>query len=70
MRQSPTQLEILRTDRDLSQEALAKGARVSRQVIVEIENGYIRNRRRQVLVRLANFLEVDVDDLFDDRATA
>lgn len=64
MRQSPTPLEILRTDQGLSQRALAKKAGISPQVIINIETGRKRDYRRLNLVKIARALDVTVEDLF------
>lgn len=69
MRESPTRLEILRTDQGLSQRALAKKAGISPQVIINIETGRKRDYRRLNLVKIANALGVTVDEVLEEAAS-
>jgi len=70
--QRPSRLEILRAKRGMTQEQLSDASGVSRDVITAIEN---RRERRKIrvltLVRLADALKVDLEELLEpEEATA
>jgi transcriptional regulator with XRE-family HTH domain len=57
-------LRKIRTDRGMTQETLARRARISRVYVVEIEGGR-RDPSLSIVVRLAKALKVKVGDLVD-----
>ena len=56
-------LKAIRTLRGMTQEDLARRAGVSRQVIASIEAGRHRDPRLSTLERIANALDLNVEDL-------
>ena len=60
----PYKLKELRKQRNMSQEDLSKAANVSRQTIVNLENGEQVNTTTATLRKLADALECSVVDIF------
>lgn len=60
----PYKLKELRKQRNMSQEDLSKAANVSRQTIVNLENGEPVNTTTATLRKLAEALECSVGDIF------
>lgn len=59
-----TNLERLRRDAGMTQEALSEKSGVSRPIIVRIENGGIDGVMVRTLMRLADALSCKVSELF------
>ena len=59
----PYKLKELRTKRNMSQEELSKAANVSRQTIVNLENGEV-NTTTVTLRKLADALNCSISDIF------
>lgn len=57
-------LKELRYQRDMTQEELSKKADVSRQTIVNIENGEPVNTTTDTLRKLAKALDCNISDIF------
>lgn len=66
----PTRLALLRAKRHLSQTDLADRARVSRDVITAIETRRERRIRIETWQRLAEALEVEIEDLLEVEGAA
>ena len=60
----PYKLKELRTKRNMSQEELSKAANVSRQTIVNLENGESVNTTTVTLRKLADALNCSISDIF------
>lgn len=58
------QIKDLRDEKNLSQEELAKKADVSRTIISDLENGKKNNITLNTLKKIAEALEVQVNDIF------
>jgi len=56
-------LRVIRALRGLSQDDLARRAKVSRQLIATIETGRNRDPRLSTLTRIAEALDLSVEDL-------
>lgn len=66
----PARLRRRRRDKRLSQMQLAALAGVSQQYISLIETGDDRDVSEKVAERICRYLDVELDDLFDERRPA
>ncbi len=55
----------LRDQRELTQGQLAQGSAVSQGYLSQLENGEVKNPSAAVLLRVAQAMNVDPDDLFE-----
>lgn len=62
----PAALRSLRMKRHISQQELAQGAGISLGQVSRIESGNIKRPQWRTLRKLAQALDVEVDDLIDD----
>lgn len=56
----------LRTEKDLTQDELAKRAQVPYVTVTKIERGIVKNPRMWTLIKIAKGLEVSLDELTTD----
>jgi DNA-binding Xre family transcriptional regulator len=66
MAQRPSRLALVRARKHLSQTELAEAAGVSRDVITAIETRRDRRIRVETWQRLAEALEVEIEDLLEE----
>lgn len=56
-------LKNIRTERNISQAALASISNVPQQVISDIESGKVRNPRIETVMKLCKALDVSIDEM-------
>lgn len=61
-------LKTIREERGLTQQELADGIQISQSAIARYETGD-QTPRLETLIKMANFLNVRVDELLDQRKT-
>ena len=60
-------LKKLRKQKGWSQEKLARESGISYQTLIKIEQGRIKNPKLETLIKLANALNVSLDNLIQGR---
>lgn len=58
----------IRKDKDWSQEKLASEANISYNTLIKIEKNRIKNPKIETVIKLANALSVNIDDLIGRKA--
>jgi len=56
-------LAKLRKEKKLTQEGLARKANISYHTLIKLESGGIKNPKAETLMKLAEALEISVDEL-------
>lgn len=56
-------LAKLRKEKSLTQEGLARKADISYHTLIKLENGGIKNPKIETVIKLANALEISIDEL-------
>ncbi len=56
-------LSKLRKEKRLTQEGLARKANISYHTIIKLENEGIKNPKIETVIKLANALNISIDDL-------
>ena len=62
-------LSKIRKGKGFTQEGLARKANISYHTIIKLESGGIKNPKIETIVRLANALSINLDDLIDKKTS-
>lgn len=58
-------LSKLRKEKRLTQEGLARKANISYHTLIKLESGGIKNPKIETVIKLANALEISIDNLLN-----
>jgi len=58
-------LAKLRKEKGLTQESLARKANISYHTLIKLESGRIQNPTIETIIKIANVLNINIDDLVE-----